>query len=76
MPIKKSIVQASQKHNIFCSRVFDYRDNWRHLADFGEVQKKCPVRNAPSYRQHALSLSFKPFGIVMILMQTVIYTLG
>ena len=45
--IKKSIVQASQKHNIFCSGVFDYRDNQRLLADFGVVPKKCPVRNAP-----------------------------
>ena len=60
MPIKKSIVQAYQKHNIFCSGVFDYRDNRRLLADFGVVPKKCPVRNAP-LRTTCLKFEFLTF---------------
>ena len=70
--IKKSIARASEKNDIFCPGVFDHRDNRRLLADFGVQWSQ---KNVPSathhYRQHALSLSFKSFSLIMISMRTV-----
>ena len=61
MPIKKSIAQASKKYYIFCP---DHRENRQHWLIL--------VWSATHlYRHHALSLSFKSFGIVMVLTQTV-----